>query len=91
MVEQPKLNLCIILKVQYGILLQWHPSHPISQLSTKTLCLQSDNVIDERIISVSIRGLPGVKCITVIARKWETFLQAQREIRLQYVLRKWLN
>ena len=34
-----------------------------------SLCLQSDDVISERIINVSSRSLPSVECITVIARQ----------------------
>jgi hypothetical protein len=52
-----------------------------------SLCLQSNDVVGERVIDVSSCVLRCVECITVIARQGETLLQTQREIGLQRRLR----
>jgi hypothetical protein len=52
-----------------------------------SLCLQSDDIIRERVINVPSRSLRSVECIKVIARQRETFLQVQRDIGLQSVVR----
>ena len=60
----------------------WCANHCIMAILL-SLRLNSNHVIGKWIINVSTRRLRNVKSITVVARQGESFLQAQRKIRLE--------
>ena len=79
-------RLCIYSRItapsiSNGMLL-WCANHCI-MANLVSLRLNSNLVISKRIINASGRRFCSVKSITVMARQGESFLQAQRKIRLE--------